>query len=1188
MSKTSNNPNTSILLKLRPSSIRKINESTIKLEPLFGASNTRSSEFGVSIEPEWFAAEINDGGDTPWDLAHSRVADRLGVAESDVIFAEPDLVHDIYMDTNEVSPEAFAAASTCTTQTDQDGTNGKPIGPPMFGWHLANQFTELASARRSVQFTDQKTRIAHLDTGYYSKHSCLPADIATELERNFVKGDENSNSSQDPNNWKFLIDNSGHGTGTIGILAGGPSPHHNNEILGGAPDAEILPLRIADRVVLLRTRAFAEALKYATDNNCDVVTMSMGGLPSNLWSDVVNDAYLRGVCIVAAAGNNANGIPTRNLVYPARYDRVIAVCGAMADGSPYAHLNGLTTLEGNFGPDSRMGSAIAAYTPNIPWPVYPCDKKIRLDGEGTSSATPQIAAAAALWMEKYKAMLPRDWRRVEAVRYALFSTAKSKGDKKHFGNGILQAAKALNVRPDLNRQQSKSNSDWFAFFRVMTGLGIVEPSTRERMFNLELAQLWFLNKELQGFVQDPEATLELDLPTLKEVMEFVIANENASVALRQHLVERFSAILGVKPTGKKISTKVLPLPSAACDRDGIVEDPPFRRLRVYSMDPSFSTRLETARVNQAKLEVRWEVFESPGLSEYFEIEDTDANGTTYTPLDLDETRLVAQDGHSPSEGNPQFHQQMVYAVAMKTVEHFEQSLGRPVLWRSRGAGKNPYDDSVFIRRLKIRPHALYQANAFYSPSEVALKFGYFESKNIDIGDAVPGSRVYSCLSHDIIAHETTHAILDGMHRRFNEPSNPDVLALHEGFADIVALMQHFTITEVLVNEIARTRGDIESESFLGSLAVQFGKAMGQRGALRDAIGSSKDGVWKRLVPDPKELSKRLSPHSRGAILVAAVFDAFIAIYKERTIDLIRLNSGGTGVLSNGAIHPDLVSRLADEAAKSARHVLNMCIRALDYLPPVDVTFFEYLRGVITADLDLVPDDKHNYRIAFLEAFRRRGIYPSDIGSGGVDALRTISIDSVRWHTPDLTHFSKKNAGIVAKEYEQIVSSLKEFADACLYFTSREELFHASRNYRRKLRSQLKSAFENYPIFAEELGLDPTRSIEVHEVRRSSKISPNGYHVPQMIVSLTQSERVPADRKAGIPEHRFRGGSTLIVDLPNSEIKYRIVKRLTSPARREANARFHKFVGDDALRNLFLSHNSAEPFAVLHSLHDETH
>src|SRR4029434_3628082 len=170
---------------------------------------------------------------------------------------------------------------------------------------------------------------------------------------------------------------------------------------------------------------------------------------------------------------------------------------------------------------------------------------------------------------------------------------------------------------------------------------------------------------------------------------------------------------------------------------------------------------------------------------------------------------------------------------------------------------------------------------YYSPLFVGLLFGYFEASATDPGDHVPGSRVYACISHDIVAHETTHAILDGMHRRFNEPTNPDVLALHEAFADIVALMQHFTIPELLQNEIRRTRGDVEAESMLGSLAVQFGRARGGRGALREAIGRMVDGKWTRLQPDPTELERRLMPHSRGAILVAAVFDAFIAIYKAR-------------------------------------------------------------------------------------------------------------------------------------------------------------------------------------------------------------------------------------------------------------------------------------------------------------------
>ena len=91
--------------------------------------------------------------------------------------------------------------------------------------------------------------------------------------------------------------------------------------------------------------------------------------------------------------------------------------------------------------------------------------------------------------------------------------------------------------------------------------------------------------------------------------------------------------------------------------------------------------------------------------------------------------------------------------------------------------------------------------------------------------------------------------------------------------------------------------------------------------------------------------------------------------------------GNKGVLGAGDIHPDLAARLAGEAAKAAQHVLNMCIRALDYCPPVDLTFPDYLRGLITADVDLVADDDWHYRVAIIEAFRKRGIYPRELRVG---------------------------------------------------------------------------------------------------------------------------------------------------------------------------------------------------------------
>ena len=100
----------------------------------------------------------------------------------------------------------------------------------------------------------------------------------------------------------------------------------------------------------------------------------------------------------------------------------------------------------------------------------------------------------------------------------------------------------------------------------------------------------------------------------------------------------------------------------------------------------------------------------------------------------------------------------------------------------------------------------------------------------------PGTVVFTALSHDIVAHETTHALLDGVHPRFNEPTNPDVPAFHEAFADIVALFQHFTYPTVLESQIRRTRGDLDSENLLGQLAQQFGRATGRGAALRDALG----------------------------------------------------------------------------------------------------------------------------------------------------------------------------------------------------------------------------------------------------------------------------------------------------------------------------------------------------------------
>src|SRR5262249_2756320 len=152
---------------------------------------------------------------------------------------------------------------------------------------------------------------------------------------------------------------------------------------------------------------------------------------------------------------------------------------------------------------------------------------------------------------------------------------------------------------------------------------------------------------------------------------------------------------------------------------------------------------------------------------------------------------------------------------------------------------------------------------------------------------------------------------------YQEASNVDVLAFHEGFADIVAMFQHFTFPELLRFQIARTGGDLQKGEFMADLARQFGQALNRSRALRSAIG---------VDPATTNYATTTEPHKRGSILVAAVFSAFLKIYERRTQDLLRLATGGSGVLRPGAIHPDLVERLAREATKSARDVLEICIR----------------------------------------------------------------------------------------------------------------------------------------------------------------------------------------------------------------------------------------------------------------------
>ena len=392
-----------------------------------------------------------------------------------------------------------------------------------------------------------------------------------------------------------------------------------------------------------------------------------------------------------------------------------------------------------------------------------------------------------------------------------------------------------------------------------------------------------------------------------------------------------------------------------------------RYLTIVAQDPA--VRDATGKILTASVAVPAETL-APGPRGYrLHVVDYDASSkTAYRPLKLPE------DGSDPYEGvgsgrildDPGFHCQNAYAIAMRALARFEYALGRRVPWGFPG------------HQLTIAPHAFADANAFYSESDQALLFGYFPAR--DKGN------VFSCLSHDIVAHETTHAILDGIRTRFSDPSSPDQAAFHEGFSDVVALLSVFSLPNlvgvVLDRSLAGTRKtargrtviherDVTGEALCNSVLLGLAEQMGRelqvvRGdALRRSVTLAVSPAWKR-DPEYEE------PHRRGEILVAAVLQSFLAVWVDRLEQLGRLDQ-----------HYLDRERVAEEGAEIADYLLTMCIRALDYTPPVHIEFGDFLSALLTADYEIRPtDSKYHFRDHLRQSFERFGLPPA--GSGGFE------------------------------------------------------------------------------------------------------------------------------------------------------------------------------------------------------------
>jgi hypothetical protein len=430
-----------------------------------------------------------------------------------------------------------------------------------------------------------------------------PERLLVELGKNFA---ENNDDARDiEKTISILPEQQGHGAATLAILAGAKvnnplgMPGYSGYI-GGIPFAEIIPIRIQDSVALLKTDAVAKAIDYAMNQGCEVLTMSMGGAPSQLWARVVNEAYMRGMTIVTAAGNSwrkgfIKVLPDA-LVYPARFERVIGAAGITYNQQPYifeqndweeqfAKTAGGVNMQGNHGPDAQMWHVMAAYTPNVFWTETGQDKGAAhqephfiMKGGGTSSAAPQIAAAAALWIVKNRETLEQKgyrgtWKQVEAVRYALFKSAEkfdahtgsiANAQQKqgkyysYLGQGALRALRALEVEVPAEQQLRPSppaKIPRFPIISTLTGSKSTEDDSKgakadtpaqqkkQEMLSLELLQLILTDPSLNEFARleiDDEQFLDrLDATQGKRLQGAIQKSALASQTLKNALSSYF-------------------------------------------------------------------------------------------------------------------------------------------------------------------------------------------------------------------------------------------------------------------------------------------------------------------------------------------------------------------------------------------------------------------------------------------------------------------------------------------------------------------------------------------------------------------------------------------------------------------------------------------------------------------------
>lgn len=404
------------------------------------------------------------------------------------------------------------------------------------------------------------------------------------------------------------------------------------------------------------------------------------------------------------------------------------------------------------------------------------------------------------------------------------------------------------------------------------------------------------------------------------------------------------------------------LPGKTAERIGMVVP-----CAIYAQDPFVAGRDD--RFAPKEIHLRWE----PGLaagptSSRLAVVDYDADHDLLVPparWDQERFCFLRPDGEPVGPGcaadDPWFRQLNAWATVQGVLEYFEspRRLGRAVPWGFAG------------NRLMLVPNAGHQQNAYYNRDAKALQLYYY-------GDRDAPS--YTSLSHDVLAHEAGHAVLDGVRPLYLEHSSRDTAAFHEAMGDLTALLVAFRHNhEDAYDSEAATIDPERLDSWVANLAEEFGQVNDDRPYLRTAVNRLRlDG----LAPGDGH-------HHASQVLTGAMFDVLARLAAQYLSPQRQAERKKKATVRNALWW-------------AADRIGRLVFQPLDLLPPADVGFLDYARAVLHHLSIADPVDRWDYQGLIRRVFHERGFCPNAYDKCERDPA-TCTLGPLEPPRPDVYH-----------------------------------------------------------------------------------------------------------------------------------------------------------------------------------------